>query len=654
MKRFLGLLVFLVLAALPGGAQSTPAMDEAAAAAAAGRTDEAIRGYQAVLEREPENAEAMSALGRLLESRGRWHEAVPVLEKLVKLQPQNSAALYQLGSMKSWLPDQRKQALDLLNRACETSGHNPEYCGAYAEVLSWNEDSRVQAIAQLRQTVAAHPEAASARLRLAEMLSWNTSTRVEAIKLFNQGLEHDPNNVELLIASAQVLSWNHETRLEALARYNRVLQQNPDEPRALNGKAQLLAWQSRTAEALELYQRVLAKDPHNPAALRGKAEILNWKGRYSEARGLAQEAHTLAPSDANADLELARADIGLHRFVEARDAISGVGTQTAPGLDETRQEIHRGLGTYLELGYVTRREQDLEFDRPTVTLSTAATGVSRLSFTYMPSFYSAPGQGFNANYFQTTLDSGLSDRVTTHVQGGVETFDNAAVNWDGAAEVRFKPVSSTLLKFGFQRAPIEESFLSTRGENVSGLGFAGQVHSNLADVGVNYYNNHYKFDVSLDYYDGVYTGSNLDSNRRYSIEGQIGEAVHSDLPYVRVAYGVTYLSFAHDADLQTGQPITRQTGGYFSPTQFLLNQGMLNISHRFSPRVEWAATGAAGVQNVGSNTATFSNSQFASSFETHLRWRVSPVNELMFGYEYLNVYNAFQRNLYRFAWRHYF
>jgi hypothetical protein len=211
-----------------------------------------------------------------------------------------------------------------------------------------------------------------------------------------------------------------------------------------------------------------------------------------------------------------------------------------------------------------------------------------------------------------------------------------------------------LLKFGFQRAPIEESFLSTRGENVPALGFAGQVHSNLADLGVNYYNNHYRFDVSLDYYDGIYTGNNLNNNRRYSIEGQIGEAVHTDLPYVRLAYGITYLSFAHDADLQTGQPVTRQTGGYFSPTQFLLNQGILNISHRFSPRVEWAATGAAGVQNVGDLTSNFSNRQFASSFETHVRWRVSPVNELMLGYEYLNVYNAFQRNLYRFSWRHYF
>ena len=67
-----------------------------------------------------------------------------------------------------------------------------------------------------------------------------------------------------------------------------------------------------------------------------------------------------------------------------------------------------------------------------------------------------------------------------------------------------------------------------------------------------------------------------------------------------------------------------------------------------------AANGTAGAQNVETSTASFSTTQFASSFETHLFWRVSPMNELRLNYQYLNVYNAFERNLYRFQWRHYF
>jgi tetratricopeptide (TPR) repeat protein len=654
--RVLSIAAFLLWAALSLSAQNGPSLQDAAAAADAGRQDEAIGMYRALLQREPQNVEAMSALSRLLEASGRWRDAVPVLDNLVQLQPENSAALYQLGSMTSWESDQRPRALTLLRRACETSGHNAEYCAAYGEVLSWSGDTRMEAITQLRSTVSAHPEAVSPRLRLAQLLSWNESTRREALQVFDDGLKRDPGNVELLVASAQVLSWNGSTRPLAESRYDLVLKESPDDARALVGKAQLLAWHNHTAEALAMYRRVLAKDPKNPAALRGEAEILNWKGRYTEARMLATEAHVAAPADPGANLELARADIGLHKYAEARQVISGVtGNPGLQGIDETRQDIRRGLGTYLDLGYITRREQDLAFDRPTAALSTPVFGnVSRLTFAWQPTFYNVAGQGFNANYAQVALDSGFSDKLSSHMQIGAETLDNAPVNFDGNMDFRYKARPSTTLKFAFAREPIEESLLSTRGQNALGLGFLGQVRSNLADLGVSYYNNKHKFDVSLDYTDGAYTGRGLDANRRYGIEAQFGEAVHSDQPFIRLAYGVTYLSFDHDADVQTGVPLSRLTGGYFSPTKYLLNQGILNVSHRFSRRFEWGMTGAAGAQNLTNLTSTFSNTQFASSYETHALWRVTPTNEITLGYSYLNVYNAFQRNLYRVSWRHYF
>jgi hypothetical protein len=171
---------------------------------------------------------------------------------------------------------------------------------------------------------------------------------------------------------------------------------------------------------------------------------------------------------------------------------------------------------------------------------------------------------------------------------------------------------------------------------------------------VSYYNSEHKYDLSLDYTDGVYTAHNLDSNRRYSIEGQVGRAFRGDRPYIRLAYGVNYTSFDHDADLQNGLVIPGFTGGYFSPTRYLLNQAILNGSHRFTHNLSLDATATAGVQNVQTSTASFGNAQFASSFGTHLFWRATPMNELSFGYDYLNIYNAFHRHLYGFKWRHYF
>lgn len=595
----------------------------------------------------------LSAQASQLQAEGKWREAVPVLERLVELQPLNARALYQLGSMKSWQPGQHAKALELLRRSCDISGNNAEYCGAYAEVLSWSAEDREEAVVRLREIVATNPEAVSSRLRLAQILSWNGAGRTQALELYDQGLRLDPENVELLIASAEVLSWSGKTRTQAAERYEQVLRNDPGEPRALTGKAQLLAWKGRTAEAMELYRRVLSKDPQNVAALRGQAEILNWKGDYSQARSMAQQARTAAPHDERARLELARAEVGLREFAAAREALADVQGNPGPGFQETRQEIHRGLGTWMEFGYADRREHDLAFDRFALALSTPLAPGQRVTFSYRPALFDSGTQGFNTNYFEAGLDSTKGDRFAGHFQIGAETFNNAPMNVDGGVDLRFRPRPSTMLQVAFLRQPVEESLLSRRGLGTGGI-FLGQVRSNLASIGAGYYNAAHKIDLSLDYTDGVYTGHSLDANRRFSIEAQAGKAFHSDRPFFRLAYGVNYTSFDYDADLAAGAPLSRTTGGYFSPTRYLLNQGIVNVSRQFKSNVRWEATGTAGVQNVETGTAPFSNAQFASSFATRFFWRVQATNELTVGYEYLNVYNAFHRNLYLFTWRHYF
>jgi tetratricopeptide (TPR) repeat protein len=644
------------LATLP--LQADAALQMARAEAKAGRTDLAIQKYHGLLEQEPQNIDALSDLAYLLEAKGKWPEAVPLLERLVKLQPHDSQALYHLGRMKSWQSEGRGQALDYLHRACEESDHNPEYCSAYADVLGWSQETRAKAIATLEATLATHPDSVASRVRLAQMLSWNDVTRPHALQIFDEGLRLDPGNIELLVMSAEVLAWNGSTRGEALARYERALQRSPEEPRALLGKAQLLAWQSHSNEALELYRKILARDPQNVAALRGEAEILNWKGHFMEARSLAQQAEAKEPADQAARLELARANIGLKKFTEARDAIAGINAPNIPGLNDARQEIRRGLGTYIEVGYAHRLENALGFDRFDVALSSRLGAANRITFTYQPTLYDPQQQqAFNTSYFGASLDSTISDRLTTHVSAGAEVFQNSPVNVDGSAGFRYKVLPSTTIKLSLNRQAVEESLLSLRGENTTGLftgaRFLGQVRSNLADLGISYENVAHHFDFGLDYTDGLYTGRNLDSNRRWTVETQLGKSLRGDRPFIRVGYYGNFTRFAHDADIQSGQPLSTVTGGYFSPTRFLLNQGVLNLSHRFSKKVEWGATGAAGVQNVETLTSSFSNTQFASSFESHLFWRVTPMNEFRFNYEYLNVFNAFQRNLFGFAWRHY-
>jgi hypothetical protein len=135
------------------------------------------------------------------------------------------------------------------------------------------------------------------------------------------------------------------------------------------------------------------------------------------------------------------------------------------------------------------------------------------------------------------------------------------------------------------------------------------------------------------------------------VDGNFGKSVLGT-PYVRLAYGFDYSRFQYDADAPT--PAPNQSGGYFSPTRYLLNYGGVTVSHKFSERLEFELTGTAGAQNVESSTSSFDNAQFASSFSSHLFWRPSARNEVRIAYDYLNVYNAFHRHLPSITWRHYF
>src|SRR5579871_529686 len=649
MKNSRPYFISLVLALVSCAALAFGAQPQEPAAAGAGNTEDSIR---AQLQKDPQNLAALQSLAALLESTGKWREAVPVLEQIIKLQPQNADALYRLGSMKSWQTGGREEALALLHRACDLDSRQPDYCTAYAEVLSWNQNDRPAALARLRENVKAHPDDIASRLKFAQILSWTMSTRPESLAVYEEGLRVDPSNVELLVDSAEVLSWNKNTWPEAVGRYERALRVDSNQVRAMDGKAQLMAWQGHTSEAMDLYRRVLTMDPKNVIALRGQAEVLNWRGQYVAARSLARRACAVDGKDPQSNLELARADIGLRMFGEARSALSGVDGSPTKDYAEARQEVHRGLGTFIETGLSVRRENDLGYYRPEVAISTKLGLENRIIFSYQPTLYDASGVGFNTNHFRARLESEPGDKFISAVEVGATTYNNVPANVDGGFDLRYRPVSSTVLKFGFDRTPVEESLLSTRGIDTDI--FRGQVFANLAHLGIGYYNTAHHLDFSVDYMDGANTGRNLDSNRRYTVEGQLGKAFHDDQPYLRLAYGVNYTSFAYDADIQPGQPFSRTTGGYFSPQQFLLNQGILNISHRFSPRFRWESTTTAGVQNVGDSGSSFSNPQFASSFETHVFWRISPNNELTVGYDYLNVFNAFQRNLYRIAWRHYF
>ncbi len=515
-------------------------------------------------------------------------------------------------------------------------------------------EHRAQAVEALRSIVQRDPKFMPAISRLAEILSWSGASRGESGKLYQQGLALEPRNLELLDGYAEMLSWDHNTRPQAELMFARALETKPNDPRALVGKAQLLAWSGRSDEALVMYDQVLKSDPHHPMALRGRAEILNWKGRYAEARDLLVQAKSAAPDDASVSLELARSEAGLGHFAYARSILHDISTGSAAEGSDLRQAVSRALGTWVEVGYFGRRNRrNLDYDRAMLLVSTPLNSSNRFTFGYKPTFWSTKTGDFDSQYFQGALDSQISEQGTTHAQIGVEDFPGYTTQVDAGADLTYRFSNSWAFDAGFDRGPVEESMISTRGVVIAGQTF-GRVRSNLGHIGVGYSSQHGHWDSSFHYSDGLYTGEAVDSNRRYGVDFDLGKMIRSDKPYLRLSYGVSYMSFDHDADFLPGAAPQNLVGGYFSPTRFLLNYGGLGSTWRFGEKVEWRASTTLGVQNVETTGSDFSSPGFAATASSNVLWRATPENELRFGYDFLNVYSAFRRHLVSISWRHYF
>lgn len=617
------LLFVFVLFPVNSRAQAIPrssTLEQARSEASAGHFDRAAQLFEAVLASAPDDSDALAGFVDAQVAAGRWRDAFPPLKHLVQLQPNNAERTFQLGQMESWEGGQRGTALATLKRAAELDLANVKYQEYYAEVLSWDEVGRPQALSILRGLLASHP-----------------------------------NDENSLLAYADILSWNRATRPQALENYKNVLAQDPKNPRALAGEAQLMAWSGHSSQAFDIYEQVLDRDPNDVSALRGEGQILNWQGQYSSAKTLLEQAHGLAPDDSAIMLELARAEYGLGQYSQARTSLEQVNESDTPDIQDLRHDIDHALGTYIEFGYAMRRDgKRLDTDTADAVVSTPLSASNRLSLLYEPSLFRTTLRNFNSNYYSLILDSHPAENVSTHAEVGGRTYPGVPSNLEGAFAASFNLRPSFKLTTGFERAADLESLVSTLGAATGGV-FVGQVETNLGSIAGSYSNSQHHFDVSLTYTDGAYTGQNLASNRRWSVDGNFGKSVRGDHPYIRAAYGFTYLSFDHDAEFEpgSGAPV-RVTGGYFSPTRFLLNYGQVNFSAKLGRHAKWDASGFAGAQNAETAFTSFSNAQFASTFSTHLNWNVTSRNDLRFGYDYLNVFNAFHRHLFLVSWRQYF
>lgn len=230
----------------------------------------AERLYTAALTANPDNADALHALGVFKLARGDPGEALRLIGVAMASHAPTPRILFDLGLAFNALHQHRK-ALDSFDLAIQLQ---PNFFEAHG-----NRGAMLAALGRLdaalesyRKALAINPEFADAHCNLGSALT-RLRRYDEALASIDRALALRPDHPDALYNRGNVLKPLKRYE-EALASYDRAIALQPDHADAHNNRGQVLRELARYDEALASYDRALALRPHhvmahcNAAALR--------------------------------------------------------------------------------------------------------------------------------------------------------------------------------------------------------------------------------------------------------------------------------------------------------------------------------------------------------------------------------------------------
>lgn len=278
-----------------------------------GRLDDAERIYRAILQRSPDDADALHFLGVVQAQRQNFSEAADLIDRAIVLAPDNAVAHSNRGNVfrmqgridEALASYERALALDpasteaLINRGDVMLGlgRNESALSNYEAVLSLVPDHPIvrfkrcrvleglgrfdEALAGYDQALVIRHDDAEALFRRGQVLGI-LMRHAEAVESFERALAVKPESAIILnalgISLRQLRRWT-----EALASFDRALVLNPRFAEAHNNRAALLADMGRHAEALEGYDRALEISPDSAGFLNNRGDLLRVMGLHEQA-----------------------------------------------------------------------------------------------------------------------------------------------------------------------------------------------------------------------------------------------------------------------------------------------------------------------------------------------------------------------------------
>jgi tetratricopeptide (TPR) repeat protein len=279
----------------------------------AGRLREAIAGYEALLQRAPDDADVLQLLGVALAQLGSSADAVVFLGRSLELEPDRPTVLLSLAQALHTL-GREEEALQCCNRAlaldASLAGGYRTRAAAFTAL-----GHREEALANAGQAVRLALEDAAAHADLGVALEAVGRER-EALECFERAIALDANlaaahhNRALLLAR----SGAHERALQS---FDRALALQPHHAALIANRGNTLKELGRLPEAEQSYSMALALEPYDPVTLHSRALVRYLQRRYVEAlrdyEALAAQGKETAATLVGRGATL----VALHRYAEA-------------------------------------------------------------------------------------------------------------------------------------------------------------------------------------------------------------------------------------------------------------------------------------------------------------------------------------------------
>lgn len=343
----------------------------------AGRFREAEQLYRRVLQRDPNNAEALNLLGVLAAQAGHPRDAKDLMAKSVAIDPNNPEFHYNLALVYQGTGDS-DEAIKSYRRAVDL---RPEYADAWLNLggILLNRGESVEAERCSRHAARIAPENPVAHHNLGAALlvrqihqdaepCFREALRLkpdyaealnglgvaqsgqgrfhEAMESFGQALALRPGYAEAHNALGTAL-FEQDRLEEAEAEVRKALAASPDLVQARINLANIKLEQDNLEEALALYEEVLQDQPAHAAAMAGKASVLERRARHDEAARIVlpfADTRSLPHPMIAIYAKLAR---HAGKQQEALDLLQGV-ELSGPAMASAQRDLHFALGDVLD------------------------------------------------------------------------------------------------------------------------------------------------------------------------------------------------------------------------------------------------------------------------------------------------------------------